>query len=327
MAVLTTAGITTLYTTRFTLMGGPARVQFIDERGRSFAESTARAAEDEARRIEVKFSRYREDSVISTINRAAGRMPVAVDDETVELVQAALGLAALTAGRFDPTSGVLRRAWDFRAARIPSSEQVAALLPLIDAGAVQVKHGTVFLRRPGMELDLGGVGKEYAVDRVAELLRERGIRAGIVNFAGDVRTVGGRDDGRPWSIGVVDPQRRDRCRFAVRMVGDAGIATSGNYERAFEVDGVRYHHLLDATTGWPARGVTSTTVVASKASVAGRLATAAFLLGAEAGLTLLERTPGVEGALILENGGLRVTSGMARCSNLPGGLYAAYPAI
>ncbi len=316
-----------LYTTRFALMGGGALVSFVDDRGRARAESIARAAEDEARRIERKFSRYRNSSVVSEINREAGRTPVAVDEETEGLVRSALDLARLTAGRFDPTVGVLRRARDFKAGRVPAPGEIEALLPLVDASAVSVRNGTVLLRREGMELDLGGVGKEYAVDRVAGLLRAEGIRSAIVNFAGDVRTVGGRGDGRPWSVGVVDPFRTSRCRFAVRVVGDAGIATSGDYERGFVEDGVRYHHILDARTGWPARGLRSATVVAATAFLAGRYATASFLLGPEAGLDLLERAPGVEGALIDEDGRVLATVGMSRVSDLPGSLYAAYPAV
>jgi thiamine biosynthesis lipoprotein len=316
-----------LYTTRFALMGGAAVIRFVDDRGQRRAERIARSAENEALRIERKFSRFREESVVSEIARNAGRTPVAVDEETAALVEAALELARLTGGRFDPTVGVLRRAWNFREPRIPGDDELCALRPLVDHGAVSVRDGTVFLRRPGMELDLGGVGKEYAVDRVADLLRAHGVTSAIVNFAGDVRTIGGRGDGRPWSIGVADPRAPGRCRFAVRLIGGAGVATSGDYERCFVQDGVRYHHLLDATTGRPARGIMSATVVAASAFMAGRLATAAFLLGARDGLALLEEIPGVEGCLIGETGEISSTAGMDRISNLPGSLYEAYPAL
>ncbi len=308
-------------------MGGAAIVRFIDDRGRRRAEMIARAAENEAFRIERKFSRYRDDSVVSEIARNAGRAPVAVDDETVALVEAALELAHLTGGRFDPTVGVLRRAWNFREPRVPADDELAALMPHVNHGAVSVGDGTVFLRAEGMELDLGGVGKEYAVDRVADVLRAHGVTSALLNFAGDVRTIGGRGDGRPWSLGVADPRAPGRCRFAVRLIGGAGVATSGDYERCFVKDGVRYHHLLDATTGRPARGVMSATVVAASAFLAGRLATAAFLLGPREGLAVIEGTPGVEGCLIDASGAILATPGLSRISNLPGSLYAAYPAL
>jgi FAD:protein FMN transferase len=316
-----------LYTTRFALMGGGALVEFVDDRGRERAERIARAVENEARRIEFKFSRYRETSVISQINRNAGRTPVAVDEETEMLVLSALNLARMTDGRFDPTVGVLRHVWDFKAGRVPAAEEIEGLLPLVDFSVVSVRNRTVFLRRPGMEIDLGGVGKEYAVDRAAELLRDEGVRAAIVNFAGDVRTLGSRGDGRPWSIAVADPRERAQCRFAVRVLGTAGIATSGDYERCFLRDGVRYHHILDATTGWPARGIASATVVAGSAFQAGCFATAAFLLGRNTGLALLEETAGVEGTLITEGGAILSTAGMQNLSDLPGSIYAACPAL
>ena len=312
-----------LYKKRFPLMGGGALIEFVDDRGEERARKIGSAVEDEARRIEAKFSRYRDSSVVSEINRNAGRTPVAVDEETDMLVESALDLAAITGGRFDPTVGALRRAWDFKSGRVPSREEVSALLPLVNSGAVSRRDRTVFLRRAGMEIDLGGVGKEYAVDRVAELLRAEGIRAAIVNFAGDVRTIGSRGDGRPWKVGVMDPRDRGRCCFAVRTLADAGVATSGDYERGFLKGGVRYHHILDARTGWPARGVASATVVAASAFRAGQFATAAFLLGAEEGLLLLEETPGVEGALITEDGTILPTKGMRFLSDLPGSAWSA----
>jgi len=318
MAVLTPVEGRTLYTARFPLMGGQAEVRFVDPRGKEAATALVRAAVAEARRIETKFSRYRRTSVVSEINDEAGGSPVVIDEETETLVRAALELSVLTEGRFDPTVGVLRRVWDFRKAVVPRAEAIAALLPRVDASAVLLSHGTVRLAREGMELDLGGVGKEYAADRVAELLRDRGVESALVNLLGDVRTVGRRGDGQPWVIGVQNPRDRGRFRFRLRAKGDCGIATSGDYERSFEVDGVRYHHILDATTGRPARGIASVTVVAPTAFEAGRLATAAFLLGPERGLGLLEASASVEGALITEAGALLATSGLARISDLPG---------
>lgn len=321
MALLTEDGGPTLYTTRFPLMGGGAVVRFVDRRGRAAATALARAVENEALRIEAKFSRFRETSVVSAINRDAGRTPVAVDAETDFLVGAALDLWKESGGRFDPTVGALRKAWDFKAQRVPSQEEVAALLPLVSGASVSRRDGTVFLRKPGMELDLGGVGKEYAVDRAAEVLREAGASSAIVEFAGDVRTVGSRGDGRPWRVGVTHPRREGKVAFALNLRGDAGVATSGDYERGFVQDGVRYHHILDATKGWPARGVASATAVARTAFEAGRFTTLAMLLGSDAGFELLERTPGVEGAVITDAGEVRATTGLARFASLSAGAF------
>jgi FAD:protein FMN transferase len=319
VAVLTATEGRTLYTVRFPLMGGEALVRFVDDRGREVATALGREAVGEARRIEAKFSRYRPTSVVSQINDAAGGSPIAIDDETEHLVRATLELSVLTEGRFDPTVGVLRRVWNFREAEVPTEEAIQALLPQVDARAVALRYGTVQLARAGMEVDMGGVGKEYAADRVAELLKARGVESALVNLLGDVRTVGRRGDGQPWIIGVQDPRDRSRCRLSIRAKVDCGVATSGDYERGFEVDGVRYHHILDATTGRPARGLASVTVIAPTAFEAGRLATAAFLLGSERGLQLLETSASVEGALITEAGDLLATSGLARISDLEKG--------
>ncbi len=315
-----------LYNKWFRAMGSWGLLRFVDDRGERHAEAVATAAMNEADRIERKFSRYIASSVIGRININAGRTPVAVDEETVALVGQALALAADTGGAFDPTVGVLRRVWDFRHQRVPSPAEVDALLPLVDYRQVSVRNGTVFLRREGMELDLGGVGKEYAADRVADRLRQEGVESAVVNLAGDIRTMGARGDGKPWRIGVLDPRIRTRCRFSVRMVWDGGVASSGDYERFFLRDGVRYHHLLDARTGWPARGVAASTTLAPDAFRAGLAATASFLLGPEKGMEHLERV-GVEGVLITEGGDVLTTPGMVRYSDLPGSLYERYPAM
>jgi thiamine biosynthesis lipoprotein len=159
------------------------------------------------------------------------------------------------------------------------------------------------------------------VDRAAGVLREAGVASAIVEFAGDVRTVGRRGDGRPWRVGVAHPRRPGKVAFALNLTGDAGVATSGDYERGFVKDGVRYHHVLDATTGWPARGVASATAVAKTAFEAGRFTTLAMLLGPDAGFDLLDRSPGVEGAIITDSGGVRATTGLARFASLPSGAF------
>ena len=317
----------TLYTRRFRVMGGGAVVRFVDDRGRAAAARIMASAVGEAERLERKYSRYLQESVISRINVNAGRTPVAVDEETETLVREALALAEDTRGAYDPTVGVLRRVWDFRAGRVPAPEEIAALQSLVDWRAVAVRNRTVFLRREGMELDLGGIGKEYGVDRVSERLQEAGVESALVDLAGDVRVVNGRGDGRPWKIGVANPRRQGECRFSVRLLGGGAVATSGDYERFFLAGGTRYHHLLDARTGWPARGVASVTVVAASAFAAGRAATASFLAGAQDGLRLLANTPGVEGALITEDGELLATPGMDRLSDLPGSIYSTCPAL
>lgn len=250
----------------------------------------ARAAIDAAiadvARIEAKYSRYRDDSVTCAIARAAGGEPVAIDAETAALLAYADTCHVLSSGAFDATSGVLRRAWNFHAdpPRVPLQGEIDALLPLVDWRAVERTAGTVRLARRGMELDFGGIGKEYAADRAAGLLAQHGVRHALVNLGGDLRAVGAQADGAPWRIGIRDPRGACERHGAIAWVevADAALATSGDYERHFDVDGVRYCHILDARTGWPVRHWRSMSVVAPLAVVAGSCATIGMLLGVAA---------------------------------------------
>jgi FAD:protein FMN transferase len=244
-------------------------------------EATARrwseAAIDEVRRIEAKYSRYRDDSVTSAINRAAGGAPVEIDDETAALLDFAGQLHARSAGAFDLTSGVLRRAWDFKAARLPRTEDVGALLPLVDWHRVERAGRQVRLQRAGMEVDFGGIGKEYAADRAAARMEEMGARHALVNLGGDVRIIGPHPDGTAWTIGVQDPRGIGGAAIAALPVAAGAMATSGDYERYFERDGRRYCHLLDPRSGWPVAHWRSVSVVAPLCVLAGACATIAML--------------------------------------------------
>ena len=244
-------------------------------------EATARrwsdAAIGEVRRIEIKYSRYRDDSVTSAINRAAGGAAVAVDDETAALLEFAGRLHAQSGGAFDLTSGVLRRAWDFKAARLPAAEDVEALLPLVGWHRVERDGPMVRLPLSGMEIDFGGIGKEYAADRAAARMEELGARHGLVNLGGDVRVIGPHPDGAAWTIGVQDPRGQGGAAVAALPVAAGAMATSGDYERFFERDGRRYCHLLDPRSGWPVAHWRSVSVVAPLCVLAGACATIAML--------------------------------------------------
>ena len=252
-------------------------------RERAQAARVARAAIADVGRIEAKYSRYRDGSVVSAINRAAGGAPVAIDEETAALLAYADACHRASGGRFDVTSGALRRAWDFRRSppRVPGPGEVEALLAFVDWRAVERDGRWVRLPRAGMEIDLGGIGKEYAADRVATIAIDAGIANGFVNLAGDVRVWGGRPDGALWSVGIRHP-RVDGAAIGSIELADGAVATSGDYERGFVVDGRRYCHILDATTGWPVDGWQSMSVVAPLCIVAGSGATVGMLLGDDA---------------------------------------------
>ena len=254
------------------------------------ARSLAQPAIDEVRRIEVKYSRYRPDSIVSRINAAAGRAGVDCDEETAALFGYADALHAASGGLFDITSGVLRRAWNFREARVPDAGQLQPLLALIGWADVHWQTGatTIALPRAGMEIDFGGFGKEYAADRAAAILIEHGVRHGYVNLGGDIRVVGPQPDGTPWVIGIQDPRRTDQTIAAIPIESGA-LTTSGDYERFFDLDGKRYCHLLDPRTGIPVQTWRSVSVLAPLAVAAGSYSTIAMLKG-DAALDFLDQS-------------------------------------
>jgi thiamine biosynthesis lipoprotein len=264
----------------FHAMGSPCRIQ-VQHRSPP-ALRAVEAAIAEVRRIEAKYSRYRDDSVVSRINRAAGSAgAIELDSETCGLIDFAAQAHAASGGAFDITTGVLRRAWDFRAGRLPGLQALEALMPLIGWQQVHWQRPSLRLPRPGMELDFGGIGKEYAVDRAATLLAEAGVGAALVNLGGDLRAVGRRDDGQPWHFGIAHPRQADAVVASIPL-HEGALATSGDYERFFELDGRRYCHILDPRSGWPAAGWQSISVVAPACLAAGTITTIAMLLGDQA---------------------------------------------
>ena len=262
-------------------------------------------AEREVARIEAKFSRYRDDSIVTRINRSAGGPPVAVDEETAALLAYADACWQQSDGLFDITSGILRRAWNFRGGALPGAEQVAQWLPHVGWQRVRRSPAAVALEA-GMEIDFGGIGKEYAADRAAAAAQAAGAHSGLVNLGGDVRVIGPRPDGQPWRVGIAHP-RRPGTMLAQIALQEGGLASSGDYERFIEIDGRRYCHILDPRTGWPvATAPQSVSVVAPVCTAAGSCATIAMLKAGDASAflrtttlpyLLVDATGGVSGSL------------------------------
>ncbi len=265
----------------FTALGGPCEV-LIDANDSPELDAVLIEAASEVWRIEDKFSRYRPCGVVHRINHAAGA-PVTLDEESSALIAYADTCHQLSGEAFDITSGVLRRVWRFDGGRaLPSERDVKALLPQV--GWHRVEWKAPVLRLPaGMEIDLGGIGKEYAVDRVAQGLAQAGFTAALVNFGGDLRAVGPHRDGSPWRIGVDDPRRTGEHCVARQTLQIGALATSGDARRFIEVGGRRFGHILDPRTGWPVRHAPrSVTVQAPTCLEAGMLATFAVLQGKRA---------------------------------------------
>jgi len=246
------------------------------------AQRAIEAAAREVKRIETKYSRYRAESVVGRINAGAGGTDfVACDAETNWLLDYAARLYEMSGGLFDATSGVLRRAWDFKAAIVPSEETLAPLLALVGWERVQRKDGGVRLAQAGMELDFGGYGKEYAADLAAQALVAQGISHGYVNLGGDISVVGPRPDGEAWLIGVPHPRKPGEIVATIPM-SRGGLATSGDYEKYFDLDGKRYCHILNPHTGCPVGCWASVSVMAPSALLAGSHSTIAMLKARDA---------------------------------------------
>lgn len=252
----------------------------------AIAQAAMSAAAQEVLRIEAKYSRYRADSVIGRLNAAAGSgKPIVCDEETLSLLRFAELLHRESAGLFDITAGVLRRAWDFRKAALPAERELAPLLALVGWDKLAWDGNQVQLSLPGMELDFGGFGKEYAADRAAVVLRQLGMRHGYVNLGGDIAAIGPQPDESPWLIGINDPRDPSQL-IATLPLYQGGLATSGDYERYFELDGQRYCHILKPASGYPVQYWRSVSVLAPVCIAAGSLSTLAMLLEA-AGLEFL----------------------------------------
>jgi FAD:protein FMN transferase len=289
----------TLHRFTFRAMAAENEVQ-VHADDASVAEAAASSAIEEVLRIEAKYSRYREDSVVSRINAQAGGAAVAIDAETRGLLVFADACFRQSRGAFDATSGVLRRAWRFETGHVPTDAELAPLIALVDWEFVELSEASVRLPIEGMQLDFGGFGKEYAVDRAALMLKEKGVQSALVNLAGDLAVLAPHPDGSPWRVGIRHPRREDTL-LASLPVASGALATSGDYERFIEVEGVRHCHILDPRTGHSARGFRSVTVHAASCLVAGSATTIAMLKGRDDGLAWL-RELGLAHLCVLDDG-------------------------
>lgn len=261
-------------------MGSPCTLHLYAE-AEAPARRLAEAIMADALGIEARYSRYRADSLLSAINRAAGEgRAITVDEETAALLDYAETCWRESDGLFDVTSGLLRRAWNFQAGVLPAAGAVEALLPRVGWDKLVWRRPRLEFPVAGMELDFGGIGKEYAADRAATLCLEAGVRHGLVDFGGDLRIVGPHPDGTPWPVGIQHP-RDAGARLASLALSAGALASSGDYERFIEIGGRRYSHILDPRTGWPVEGLATVSVVAPHCLIAGSACTIAMLKGRE----------------------------------------------
>ena len=266
-------------------------------------------------RLDGLLSVWKPESDVSRLNEAAGDHAVAVGPEMREVLTVARQVSEWTGGAFDATFGALSGLWKFdnqdKDDTVPDRDEVRRRLPLVNYRDVDVDAGagTGFLRRKGMRVNLGGIGKGYAVDRAVAILRRRGVASFMIQAGGDMYVSGWRGD-RPWRVGIRDPRGPADKSFAALDLTDGTFSTSGDYERFFMKGGRRYHHILDLSIGEPARGCRSVTLVTDRAVIADALAKGVFILGPDRGMALVETLPQVEGVIVSAKNEVSISSGL-----------------
>jgi len=267
-------------------------------------------AMEECGRYEQMLSRTIEGSDVWRINHADG-VPVEVSDDTAAILRCAEKISEKSSGAFDITIAPASTMWDFTSgkAELPDTEALATAAVLVDYSKVQLEGNTVTLPE-GMMIDLGGIAKGYIADKVKAYLEERGVEHAILSFGGNIVAIGKKPDGKDWKVGIQDIDKPTGEYMLVVANRGGSTVTSGIYERGFEVDGVRYHHLLNPKTGWPEQNKLASVTILSESSMEGdALATAAFILGKGKGLELIESLPGIEAVFIERDRKVTYSSG------------------
>lgn len=295
----------------------------------SIISSTVLKAFDEVKRLEKLMSNYMDDSELSKVNRLAGKRAFNCDPELIYVIEESLKYSVLTNGAFDITVSPVVNLWGFFAnsngdidGSIPDDDALATVMPAVSYKNIVItptpdsnlEENTISFKNPLTQIDLGAIGKGYAVDRVIQILKDGGIASALVNFAGNIAAYGSPGERDKWSIGLRDPKDISNIIGAFNIT-DKAVSTSGNYERYFIKDGKRYTHIIDPRTGFPVSGMMSVTVIADTAIEADALSTGIFVLGDKEGLALMEKLDNVEGAIIFEDESssvfVRVTEGLS----------------
>lgn len=293
------------------IMGTAIQVELWHE-DRDVGARAASAVMDEMRRIDALMSTYKSTSELSRINATAAKGAVAVGPELAVLFRRAAAISEMTGGAFDITYASVGQYYDYRAGERPDEATLARALQAVDFRNVELDEaaGTVSFRHPGVRVDLGGIAKGYAVERGVDILRGFGVTSAIVTAGGDSRILGDRR-GKPWVVGVRDP-RRDGAIVARLPLSDEAISTSGDYERYFETDGVRYHHILKPGTGRSSGEVRSVTILGPDATTTDALSTSVFVMGIQKGMAMIEKLAANEAVIVDADGRLHYTSGFSR---------------
>jgi FAD:protein FMN transferase len=293
-----------------TIMGTQVTITVVAS-DRDQGEAAIEAGMAEVRRFDEMMSLYKDSSEITKINLAAGKRPVRVSPEMIEVVELATEISRRSGGVFDVTIGPLVVLWQMRLkeGKVPTDEEIAGVRRLVNFRNIVIdkKASTLFLKNRGMIMDLGGM-KGYIADQVAGLLKRRGVRNALIALAGDIWALGHREDGKPWKIGVQHPREKDKT-LAILELSDRYICTSGDYERFVIKEKKRYHHIIDPRTGKPSTGIISVTLVGERGALIDPLAKVPFILGAEKGLGLVKKY-GAEAIIVDDQGKVTSTAGI-----------------
>ena len=277
-----------------------------DARGRELVDEVIR----EYRRVDDAMSTYKPDSEISRVNASAAESPIVISDELFDLVERSLALSVASGGAFDITYDSVGYLYDFRARQRPTDEQIKERLQAVDYRHVVLdrERRTIFFKTAGVRINLGGIAKGWVVERAAAMLRARGVEHALLNAGGDTRVLGDRR-GQPWIVGIRHPRVADEVVTRLPLVDEA-ISTSGDYERYFEENGRRYHHIINPATGRPTEGVLTVTVIGPDGTLTDGLDTAIFVLGVEKGLELIEKYPDYETIIVDATGKVSYSKGL-----------------
>lgn len=277
----------------------------------------------EMRRIDTGMSPYIETSELARLNASPQQQPFKTSKELFSLILRSLDFSEMTGGAFDITFASVGFLYDYRSRIRPDETQLEKAVALIDYRnlVLDPRHGTIAFSRPGMRIDLGGIAKGYAVDRSVSLLQKLGVKQALVTAGGDSRMIGDRW-GRPWSIGVRDPRNEDKLA-AVIPLQDVAVSTSGDYQRYFEEDGIRYHHIINPGSGDSARELQSVTIIGPDAITTDALSTSVFVMGMEAGLELINRMPRLDAILVDQKGQLHYSDNLQAAKKAASGVKAS----
>nr|WP_315147175.1 FAD:protein FMN transferase [uncultured Flavobacterium sp.] len=267
----------------------------------------------EVKRIENLISDWIPTTQISQVNKNAGIKPVKVDKEVFDLVERAIKVSQITSGAFDISYASMDRIWKFDGSMktMPTEEAIKKSVARIGYKNIILdsKEQTIFLKMQGMKLGLGGIGQGYIADKVKDVLKSKGCASGIVNVSGDINAWGTQIDGKPWTVGIVNPMNKNKV-FATFPLENSAVETSGSYEKYVVFNGIRYSHIIDPRTGYPAQGVVSVSVFAKQTEIADALATGIFVLGVEVGLDLINQLKGIECIIVDDKGKVHSSKGI-----------------